>query len=368
MRPEISDRCDIVIPVWNNLILTKTCIDSIKRHTSFPHRIVVVDNASDASTRKYIETLAAEEGDKIIVIRNTENRGFVRAVNQGMKRSDAPYVCIMNNDTVATEGWLGEMVQVLRQNPAIGIINPSSNTSCQFSGDLSIDAYAKKLKAFKGKYQELYTCRAFAMIVKKEVIEKVGYLDEKYGMGYFDDTDYCKRAQSSGYITVRAKASYIYHKESQSFSKLKEKSEIFMENEKKFNSNWGRQLRVAYVLTGFGLPDEVDRISSSINRIAKIGHQVWVFTKPGIKPTLRLIDHESIRFYCYPPFLFRAIACYKIYKRRKKKGLHAILTPDKRLQRVFALCGNILRAEIFKDEDLLSVEKKLKEMSCQPLK
>ncbi|NQU95529.1 MAG: glycosyltransferase family 2 protein [Candidatus Omnitrophica bacterium] len=366
MQFDANKRCDIVIPVWNNPELTRDCVNSIIKHTRYPYRIVIIDDASEAYTRQYLDTLKKDTGGKTNVIRNAKNQGFVKSVNRGMEHSDAPYVCIMNNDTIATNGWLGEAICILRENPNIGLINPSSNTSCQFPGKLSIDAYAETLKVFKGSYQELYTCRAFAMIVKREVIKKIGYLDEQYGMGYFDDTDYCKHAQKLGYMTVRSKASYVYHKESQSFSLVKEKSNIFLENEKKFVSKWGMPLRIAYALPSPGTQKDRDRISAHINRMAKIGHQVWIFTTRRVKSKLDLIDHESIRFYFYPPFLFDATAIYKIWKRKKKKKMHVILTNCSRLYKFLDFFKGALGAEIFADDNLSPVEKKLAELSHAP--
>jgi GT2 family glycosyltransferase len=153
------------------------------------------------------------------------------------------------------------MIEVLKNNDDVGIVNPSSNSSCQFPGKLDIHTYAHTLKEFSGQFQELYRARAFAMVVKREVVDKIGYLDDIYGMGYFDDTDYSKRAQASGYKVVRAKASYVFHKESRSFSKVKEKDAIFSENEKKFSSKWGRPVRVAYVITGAGERGDAERLS-----------------------------------------------------------------------------------------------------------
>lgn len=359
MNLNAPEQCDIIIPVWNNLEMTRDCVNSIKKHTTYPYRIIIVDNASDEPTRQYLDSLKEKNSTKVDIIRNEKNKGFVKAVNQGMRYSDAAYVCIMNNDTVATDGWLKELIEILRENNDIGIINPSSNTSCQFPGKLGIDEFARTLKILKGKYQELYTCRAFSMVVKREVIEKIGYLDENYGVGYFDDTDYCKRVQKSGYKTVRAKASYVYHKESQSFSKVREKNEIFLENEKKFVAKWGRQLRVAYVLPELGPQSEIDKVSSGINRIAKIGHQVWIFTKSKLKPKLDLIDHENIRFYCYPAVFLDVTIFYKIWKRKRKKKLHVILTNNRRLFNVFGFFRDLLDAETFADSDYSFIEKKL---------
>ncbi|MGB2706209.1 MAG: glycosyltransferase family 2 protein [Candidatus Omnitrophota bacterium] len=357
-----EERCDIIIPVWNHPDLTRGCIDSIKRHTRFPYRIVAVDNASDPPTRDYLDSLQKHDG-RVVVIRNEKNEGFVKAVNQGMRFSDAGYVCILNNDTVVTDGWLGEMVDILRKNDGIGIINPSSNTSCQFPGEMDIDTYAETLKTLKGEYQELYTCRAFAMVVERKVIDEIGYLDDVYGMGYFDDTDYCKRAQKLGFRTVRAKASYVYHKERQSFDKIKERSAIFSENEDKFIRKWGRQLRVAYILPVLGKTDEIKKISSNINRIAKIGHQVWIFTKRGIDPRLMLIDHENIRFFYYPGIFFPLTVLYKVWKRKKKKKLHMIVTNDGPIFKTFKFFKDILDADVMPDSDFSQVEKKINSIS-----
>jgi len=256
-----------------------------------------------------------------------------------------------------------EMIDIFSKSGKIGIVNPSSNTSCQFPGKLDIDTYAKTLQTLKGEYQELYTCRAFAMVVEREVIDKIGYLDDIYGMGYFDDTDYCKRAQKSGYMTVRAKASYVYHKERQSFDKIKERSAIFSENEDIFIRKWGRQIRAAYVLPDLGGASEKEKVSSNINRIAKNGHQIWIFTKCGIRSKFSLIDHENIRFFCYPGFFFAFIALYKIWKRKKKKKLHVILANRGYILRFFTHFKHVLDSEILSDSDFPSVEKKINVIS-----
>jgi len=358
-----SKHCDIVIPIWNNLELTRDCIDSIKKHTRYPYRIVAIDNASEGPTREYLDSLEKEDAPKTVIIRNAENTGFVRAVNQGMRFSDAEYVCVTNNDTIATDGWLSELVEILERDDTVGLINPSSNSSCQFPGKLTIDAYAKTLKKLKGKYQELYSARAFAMVVRRSLIEKIGYLDETYGMGYYDDSDYSKRTQGVGYKAVRAKASYVYHRESQSFDKISEKSKIFIENENKFISKWGRPIRVAYLVPSSGRRSDFKKISSNINKIARMGHQAWIFTSPGVKKELSLIDHESIRFFSYPALFFGRVACYKIRKRKKKKKLHLILSNNERLYRWLNKRRDSLGADTLLDKDFSLVEKKIREIS-----
>jgi GT2 family glycosyltransferase len=170
-------RCDIIIPVWNQPEVTRECIDSILRNTGYPYRLIIIDNGSETPVQSYLLGLKEKKDLDLLLIRNDKNLGFVKAVNQGVVVSDAPYLCIMNNDTIATSGWLEEMVGVIEANPSIGLLNPSSNTSGQFPGEKSIDEYALSLKPLKGQMQELYTCRGFCMLVTREAIRRVGLLD-----------------------------------------------------------------------------------------------------------------------------------------------------------------------------------------------
>ena len=98
--------CDIIIPVFDQLELTGRCLESIKARTGSPYRLILIDNASAGGTRDFLEGFRASNSN-VTLIRNEENLGWVKAINQGMRLSTAPYVCIMNNDTVVrSDGWL----------------------------------------------------------------------------------------------------------------------------------------------------------------------------------------------------------------------------------------------------------------------
>ena len=328
------DRCDIIMPVWNQLEVTKECVDSIMKTTAYPYRLIIIDNRSDAETKKYLEGLKENKNLNLLLIRNNQNLGFVKAVNQGIRVSEAPYLCIMNNDTITTNRWLGEMVSVMEANPGLGLVNPSSNTSGQFPGNLSVDEYGLQLKCFKGDIQELYTCRGFCMVVRRKVIDDVGILDEAYNIGYFDDTDYCKRAQAHGYRTARAKGAYVYHKENTSFKKMKDNSRLFADNEKMFFKKWGRHVRVGYFL------DELSRnkIDDIAIGVARGGHQILIFMKKDMAWPVSL-DHFDIRRIDMNPLFFVPLSIYQILKRKRKKKLDFLLTDNK----AFGFCLNAIK-------------------------
>ena len=111
-------KCDIVIPVWNERELTRICIESIASNTDISRRVILVDNASDQETASYLKELSERNKGAVILIRNEENIGFPKAVNQGIAISNAPYLCILNNDTEVYKGWLEEMIKIAESNSA----------------------------------------------------------------------------------------------------------------------------------------------------------------------------------------------------------------------------------------------------------
>lgn len=264
-------RCDIVIPVWNQLEFTRDCIDSLVRNTDYPYRLILVDNGSDTLTRRYLESTAKNRSSETFLIRNEENLGFIKAVNQGLKASTAPYICIMNNDTLPAPGWLKRMVEFAEGHPDIGLINPQ----CDGHGDMSIDAYADILKEYKGRYMEMNQCQGWCMLLKRTLMDRIGLLDESFGIGGYDDTDYSMRAHMAGYRCVAIKDSYVYHRQHASFNESGDREAWVRRNRKIYYDKWGRHLRVGLVASFNGLnADAVSRVMTFAYGLAR--EWAWV--------------------------------------------------------------------------------------------
>ncbi len=112
----------IVIVTHNQVEYTRQCLDSIRLVTDEPLELIVVDNGSTDGT---VEFLRALPGARVIV--NQTNRGFPAAANQGMAVATGNQVLLLNNDVVATTGWLGRMLRALRSDPKMGLVGPTSN-------------------------------------------------------------------------------------------------------------------------------------------------------------------------------------------------------------------------------------------------
>jgi GT2 family glycosyltransferase len=310
-------RCDIIIPIWNQFDYTKACIESIFSRTKFPFHLILVDNASLQPTRRYLERLVQDKKDTVTLLRNEKNLGFVQAVNQGMRNSSAPYVCLLNNDTVVAADWLMEMVKVAQSRQDIGIVNPNSNTlGYKLLGKArALEAVAEELKSFSGAYSELAWANGFCMLIKRKLIQQLGLFDEIYGMGTFEDADFSKRAQRLSYLCVCARAAFVYHRERRSFIKYRKFDQDFNRNRQIFFAKWGKTERLLYILTKDS-PEVTEKIVLDALSLARQGSTIWFFLKDQHGRTANL--HSNICIYYLPKHFFKLASFWRILKRKKK--------------------------------------------------
>ena len=302
-------KCDIVIPIWNQLEITRDCIESIIRNTRYPYSLILIDNASDEKTRRYLESIRDNKSLEVKLIRNEKNLGFVKAVNQGLKASDAPYVCIFNNDTVTTPGWLEEMVEFTEAHKDVGIVNPL----CDGPSDTPKDEYAAMIaRDNKGKYMEVNQCFLFCSLIKREVIEKIGHLDEVFGVGCFDDTDFSMRAGIAGYRCACLHSAYVHHIHGVSFKAMGNRDVIVARCEKEFLKKWPRHLRIGIAFS-ISKDTKDDEIALLLNALLFLAREwcwinLWIFgdsdkNKERIKTISQKIAfplHQNIKFNYFP--------------------------------------------------------------------
>ena len=322
-------KCDIIIAVWNEPEATRNCLERVIKYTDLPYRLIIIDNGSGNETAQYLDSLKDRIKD-LLLVRNKENLGYVQAINQGLKLSNADYVCLLNNDTLVTDGWLNEMIAIAEDNPSLGIINPSSNTLGQYTAkEKTLDEYAQSLQVYKGNWGELGQCIGFCMLIKREIIDKIGLFDEIYEVGYFEETDYCLRAQKAGYRFARAKAAYVYHKERLTFGKRLDKEELFEKNRKIFESRWGKSLRVLCVISS-SPKDQIDKDETEqiVLSSAQDNHQVYIYIIKNLIAKFNFAEHSNIIIRPSRGIFFGFASLFKILTKKAKKKFDLILVDN----------------------------------------
>jgi GT2 family glycosyltransferase len=329
--------CDIIIPVWNQLELTRDCIEHIVKNTHYPYRLIIIDNASDKETQEYLNGLNKQGKFPLTLIRNAQNLGYVKAINQGLRISNAPYVCLLNNDTRVIDGWLVNMVKIAEHSSWVGIVSPTSAKD-SFEGP----------KDSEETYIELAAADGFCMLIKREVIEKVGLFDEIFGMGMWEEIDYSRRIYQAGYICVRAKNALVYHFGKKSFGLLekRKKERLYKRNREIFYSRWGRPPRVIY-LTGNSLKDRnlKEKVVNTAYTYAKNWHIVYLFLKKSTDSIAG--KHASIIIKKIPDTYFYIFSLFEILKPKKQRIRYKyILLDNLKLARLLRICSLIHQAEV----------------------
>jgi len=233
-------KTSIIIPTYNGRELLKDCIYSIKRHTDEPYEIIVVDNGSTDGT---LDICRQEELSFISLAANT---GFPAACNRGLKIASGDALLLLNNDIIVTRNWLGNMLKCLYSAEDVGIVGPLTNFA---SGRQQIgipytnieDMTDRYNKPDSGKWMEIDRVVGFCFLFKRELMERIGLLDEQFSPGHFEDDDYCHRAKSAGYQLRVAGDVFIFHHGNSSFLQQDESKvkQLIESNRHRFISKWG---------------------------------------------------------------------------------------------------------------------------------
>jgi len=233
--PDSKFSVDIVICVYNAVEETLDCLESIARNTSLPHTVTVIDDKSGDSTR--LQLRAYVRGKPWIrLIENETNLGYTKSANIGMSRSSAEWVVLLNSDTIVTPGWLEGLFEVVQAHPKAAMIGPVSNAASWQSvpelhdvkggwssnplpegvGPEDVSRLVSNLSL--RQFPEATLLNGFCTLMKRQVVEEVGYLDEAaFPMGYGEENDLCIRVRKAGYTLVVADHVYVYHVKSASF-------------------------------------------------------------------------------------------------------------------------------------------------------
>jgi GT2 family glycosyltransferase len=239
----------IVVVTYNNLDLTKQCLASLDAYSDYANmEIIVVDNASSDGSQAWLTEWAKEAPNRKLVL-NEDNRGFAAGNNQGLALATGEYLVMLNNDTHVTPGWVRTMVNHMRRNESIGLLGPvTNNIGNEARIEIFYDDMAQMLQrsasythVHVGQLLPLRTAAFFCVMLRREVFEKIGPLDEAFGRGFFEDDDYCRRIEQAGLSVYCAEDVFIHHHLSASFNKLRssERQALFEQNKVTYEAKWG---------------------------------------------------------------------------------------------------------------------------------
>lgn len=220
-----TPKCSVIVVTYNQLDYTKLFLESVKNHTHVPYELIIVDNNSQDETKEFL-TEYQKDKKQVRVLFNEKNVGFPAAVNQGIKASKGLYVVIINNDVVVTPNWFRKLIEAAETDASIGIVGPMSNSvsgaqldkEAAYGSIEEMYAYAEQQASKHEGEAFLFPRVAFlCTLLKREVINRLGGLDERFSPGNYEDDDYCLRAELAGFKVAIRRDLFIHHFGSKSF-------------------------------------------------------------------------------------------------------------------------------------------------------
>jgi Predicted glycosyltransferases len=205
---------------WNGLHYTKECLESLRELTEgVEYKMIVVDNGSTDGTIEYLRSL-----DWVQLIANSENRGYVRGNNQGIAAAPEGWdVLLLNNDMrIIQRDWLRRLREVAHSDPTYGVVGcrllMSDGKLLHAGTYMPTDSFwGWQIGGGEEDIGQYYRVREVdgivgaCMYLRRDVIDTVGLLDERF-FSYYEDTDYCLRAREAGYkVVVAGDVSLIHH-------------------------------------------------------------------------------------------------------------------------------------------------------------
>ena len=224
----MSKKVSIITVNYNQSGATCEMLESLYACNYPELEVFVVDNASPSDHPEIIK----EKYPSVEFIQSEVNLGFAGGNNLALRQVTGDYIYLINNDTIVPSGNIERLVEVLDSDPSIGVVSPkikfhSSPQIIQFAGytDMSRFTFRNKCIGYgeqdNGQHdvmQDTAFAHGAAMMLKREVIDRIGVMNEKYFL-YYEELDWCARIRKAGYRIVYVPDTYILHKESLSTGK-----------------------------------------------------------------------------------------------------------------------------------------------------
>lgn len=242
-----SPRISIAVVTFNNLTISRLCLESLLAHTG-DCEIIVVDNASTDRTPAYLHALAAQN-PRVRTILNANNTGFAHANNQALAAARGEIFVLLNNDTIVAPGWLPRLLAHLEKD-GVGAVGPVTNRiGNEAELDLAIETYGDFLRTAAdlaerraGESFEIRTLTMFCLALRRAVFERVGPLDEGFGIGMLEDDDYSMRLHHAGLRLLCTEDVLVYHHSQAAFGELVTNGRynaLLEHNKMRFKTKWG---------------------------------------------------------------------------------------------------------------------------------
>jgi len=230
-------KISVITLSWDNREYTEAFIKSIRKNTTLPYELIIVDNGSKKETQKWIQ----EVSDRSIIF-NT-NQGFPKGFNEGIKIAKGEYLLLANNDTEFPPNWDKQLIETMENYPNVGIVSPVYTNGRRIARRTKPGNRIIKVGRFKrGPSGVAYFMR------RNEMMDIFGLWCEDYAIASGEDADLCMTVWNKNYDILIDERVLIKHKgKVTSRSKLIDWKILYSKNGKQYRKKWFYQHYFPYL-------------------------------------------------------------------------------------------------------------------------
>jgi len=237
----------VLVSCLGQLEYTRLCVARLLRHAGYPFELIALDAGSLDGTAAFLAGIQTAAPVRVEVIRTRTDQGLPAACREALARARGDYLVLLNNDTLITADWLGQLVALARLSPQIGLVGPMSNhaTPPQLVEDVPyrvrwqtpraaaadhlvelLDPVFEELDRFahtwreqhRGQWLETDRLGGFCLLLKRAVLDRLGPLQAQAGLEVFDTTALCRQARQAGYTLAVCHDLFVHHCGSRTFA------------------------------------------------------------------------------------------------------------------------------------------------------
>jgi tetratricopeptide (TPR) repeat protein len=222
----INGMVSIIISVPEEPKHLKECVQAIRKKSPEPHEIIFIDTNSPKDTQEWLKMIA-RENHNYKIIHAPQSLNSFESFTLRMRKSSGEFLLFLDPEVVVTENWLSGLLECLQSAKDIGIVSPMTNhisglqqvPKAGYSSTADLDEYARSFRE-KNRYRRIPVRKigGCCMLFRRELADRIGFLEESYGTASFEEDDLRLRAELAGYQNRIAGDVFVHHFGSRSFA------------------------------------------------------------------------------------------------------------------------------------------------------
>ncbi len=284
----------VIIPTMDDLQATRMCVDALLENTDPCHELLLLDSGTDLDMNQYLSEVARAHSNCQLVL-GGESTTAAEMINQAFTLSEGKHVVMLDRRVVVTTGWLETLIGAAELNPQAGLVGPVTNriNGMQQVPAINYDIESLDgLKDFANKQMMKYASEnsrtmrlgGFCLLIKRELMARIGGLDARFDGGFYEFNDYSMRAHMAGYECVVARGCYVHHQAAKPNSMVTEERILQLEIQWEiFKRKWN-------VPASISLNSQFDLNSLLVGGFEHARH----FQALGVKPTSEMTAEEKM--------------------------------------------------------------------------